>query len=280
MPRTAPRCRSSTPPRVKIWEACRAARPTMPARPSPRAEAAFAVWRKVPLQERGAKLRRWGELIEEHIDDLCRILTLEQGKPLAEARGEILQGATYFPWFAEEIRRAYGDVVPAPRAGVRPLTQKAAHRRGGRHHPLEFPLLHAAPQGRSGHRRRLPPSVVKPASATNPTARWRWPNFPAVRASRPGSSTSSPSDSGTIGREITQSPVVAQAELHRLHRRGQAACRGLRPPLLKQLLSLVTGRQCSLHRLRRRAAGRTLWPAPWGASSATLARPASAPTVF
>ena len=149
------------------------------------AEAAFAVWRHVPLQERGARLRRWGELIEEHIDDLCRILTLEQGKPLAEARGEILQGATYFPWFAEEIRRAYGDVVPAPRAGVRPLTQKQPIGVVGVITPWNFPSSmlprKAAPAIAAGCT-----LVVKPASATPYCA------LALAELSRRASSTSSP----------------------------------------------------------------------------------------
>lgn len=57
-------------------------------------------------------MRAWGQAIEDNLEDLARLLTLEEGKPLAEARGEIRQGASYFPWFAEEIRRAAGEVTP------------------------------------------------------------------------------------------------------------------------------------------------------------------------
>ncbi|WP_300785909.1 NAD-dependent succinate-semialdehyde dehydrogenase [uncultured Desulfovibrio sp.] len=170
------------------------------------AEAAFAVWRKVPLQERGARLRRWGELIEEHIDDLCRILTLEQGKPLAEARGEILQGASYFPWFAEEIRRAYGDVVPAPRAGVRPLTQKQPIGVVGVITPWNFPSSmlprKAAPAIAAGCT-----LVVKPASAT-PYCALALAELSRRAGIPAGVINVVTGDSGTIGREITQSPVV------------------------------------------------------------------------
>lgn len=76
------------------------------------AQAAFPAWKAKTPQERGDLLRAWGQAIEDNLEDLARLLTLEEGKPLAEARGEIRQGASYFPWFAEEIRRAAGEVTP------------------------------------------------------------------------------------------------------------------------------------------------------------------------
>jgi succinate-semialdehyde dehydrogenase / glutarate-semialdehyde dehydrogenase len=77
------------------------------------AQACFHRWKRVPAPERGVILRRWYELILSHQDELARILTSEQGKPLAEARGEIAYAASYVEWFAEEGRRAYGDTIPA-----------------------------------------------------------------------------------------------------------------------------------------------------------------------
>lgn len=71
-------------------------------------------WRALTARERSAILRRWFELLIEHQDDLARIMTLEQGKPLAEARGEIIYAASYLEWFAEEAKRAYGEVIPSP----------------------------------------------------------------------------------------------------------------------------------------------------------------------
>ncbi len=59
-------------------------------------------------------LRRWFDLMMEHQEDLAQILTAEQGKPLAEARGEIAYGASFIEWFAEEAKRVYGDVIPPP----------------------------------------------------------------------------------------------------------------------------------------------------------------------
>ena len=77
------------------------------------AQRAFASWREQSLEARGAILRRWGELILEHKEDLARILSEEQGKPLAESRGEIAYAASFIPWFAEEARRLYGQNIPS-----------------------------------------------------------------------------------------------------------------------------------------------------------------------
>jgi succinate-semialdehyde dehydrogenase/glutarate-semialdehyde dehydrogenase len=78
------------------------------------AEAAWPAWRALPSSERGHFLEAWYDLMIEHLEDLALIMTVEQGKPLAEARGEIRYGAGFIKWFAEEARRIYGDTVPAP----------------------------------------------------------------------------------------------------------------------------------------------------------------------
>ncbi|MEM7278970.1 MAG: NAD-dependent succinate-semialdehyde dehydrogenase [Pseudomonadota bacterium] len=78
------------------------------------AAAALQDWKGRPAKERASLLRRWYELVLENADDLARILTAEQGKPLAEAAGEIVYGANYIEWFAEEAKRVYGDTIPAP----------------------------------------------------------------------------------------------------------------------------------------------------------------------
>jgi len=77
------------------------------------ATGALAAWSGLTAKERAARLRRWYELILVHQEDLARIMTTEQGKPLAEARGEVLYGASFVEWFAEEAKRVYGDVIPA-----------------------------------------------------------------------------------------------------------------------------------------------------------------------
>jgi succinate-semialdehyde dehydrogenase/glutarate-semialdehyde dehydrogenase len=75
---------------------------------------ALASWSAKSAQQRAVLLRAWFDLIMQHQDDLAQILTQEQGKPLAEAKGEIAYGAAFIEWFAEEGKRIYGDVIPAP----------------------------------------------------------------------------------------------------------------------------------------------------------------------
>jgi succinate-semialdehyde dehydrogenase/glutarate-semialdehyde dehydrogenase len=86
------------------------------------AHAAFSGWRTTPAKTRAQLLRRWFDLILAHRDDLAAIMVSEQGKPLAEARGEIDYAASFIEWFAEEARRVYGDVVPSPWADRRMFT--------------------------------------------------------------------------------------------------------------------------------------------------------------
>lgn len=104
---------------------------TIPLSGAPEAEAAitaahkaFPAWSGLLAQERAARLFALAELIRAHADALADLLTLEQGKPLAEARGEVLGGAAYIQWFAEEARRVYGDVIPAPFPNRRILVTK------------------------------------------------------------------------------------------------------------------------------------------------------------
>src|SRR5690606_38123506 len=72
------------------------------------------LWAAKTALERSNLLRRWFALLQEHQEPLAQLLTLEQGKPLAEARGEIAYGASYLEWFAEEAKRIYGDVIAPP----------------------------------------------------------------------------------------------------------------------------------------------------------------------
>src|SRR5690606_31893806 len=83
------------------------------------ADRALPAWRAMPAKQRAQLIRRWYELCMENQDDLGRLLTLEQGKPLAEARGEIAYGASFLEWFSEEAKRVYGDVIPAAAADRR-----------------------------------------------------------------------------------------------------------------------------------------------------------------
>lgn len=83
------------------------------------AERAFPSWSKLLAKERANILRRWYELILEHTEDLAWLMTKEQGKPLAEARGEVAYGAGFVEFFAEEARRVYGETIPSFKAGTR-----------------------------------------------------------------------------------------------------------------------------------------------------------------
>ncbi len=85
---------------------------------------AFKVWKKYAAAERAAILRKWYELQMEHAEELAYLLTLEQGKPLAEALGEIKYGASFVEWFAEEARRVYGDTIPGHKRDIRITTIK------------------------------------------------------------------------------------------------------------------------------------------------------------
>ncbi|MBB1649486.1 MULTISPECIES: NAD-dependent succinate-semialdehyde dehydrogenase [Delftia] len=88
------------------------------------AERAFALWKQQTAEARARLLQRWFELMMENQEDLALIMTSEQGKPLAESRGEIAYAASYVQWFAEEARRIYGSTVPAPWADKRIIVTK------------------------------------------------------------------------------------------------------------------------------------------------------------
>lgn len=88
------------------------------------AQATLPEWRGRLAKDRASLLRRWHDLMLQHAEDLARLITLEQGKPLAEARGEIAYAAGFLEWFSEEAKRVYGRVIPSPWAERRVLTLK------------------------------------------------------------------------------------------------------------------------------------------------------------
>lgn len=88
------------------------------------AEAAQKIWAATPAKQRGIILRRWYDLMMQHQDDLGRIMTAEQGKPLAEAKGEVAYGASFIEFFAEEARRIYGETIPSPWPNARMIAIK------------------------------------------------------------------------------------------------------------------------------------------------------------
>ncbi|PWT77863.1 MAG: succinate-semialdehyde dehydrogenase (NADP(+)), partial [Acidobacteria bacterium] len=78
------------------------------------AKKAWGEWRRRPAKDRSSLLRKWHDLMLANVDDLGKLMTAEQGKPLAEAKGEILYAAGFIEWFAEEAKRVYGDTIPSP----------------------------------------------------------------------------------------------------------------------------------------------------------------------
>jgi len=78
------------------------------------AKDAFSDWSRKPAKERSNLLRRWHDLIMSNVDDLGALMTAEQGKPLAEAKGEVAYAASFIEWFGEEAKRVYGDTIPSP----------------------------------------------------------------------------------------------------------------------------------------------------------------------
>ena len=104
------------------------------------AEAALPGWSATTPHERGVILRRWGQLIMSHQEALAQLMTAEQGKPLAEARGEVAYGMSFIDWFAEEAKRAYGDVIPSVVAGKRYLTLRQAAGVAAAITPWNFPI--------------------------------------------------------------------------------------------------------------------------------------------
>jgi succinate-semialdehyde dehydrogenase/glutarate-semialdehyde dehydrogenase len=129
------------------------------------AAAAFPAWAARPAKERAGLLRRWFELVMAHQEDLARIMTAEQGKPLTESRGEIAYAASFIEWFAEEGKRADGEVLQSPVKGRRLLVLRQPVGVSAAITPWNFPAAmitrKAAPALAAGC-----PMIVKPASAT------------------------------------------------------------------------------------------------------------------
>ncbi|MFA5902153.1 MAG: NAD-dependent succinate-semialdehyde dehydrogenase [Hyphomicrobium sp.] len=171
------------------------------------AHRAFPAWSKLLAKERSKILRRWYDLIVEHADELALLLTREQGKPLAEARGEIIYGANFVELFAEEAKRVYGETIPTHKADARVIVMKQPIGVVGAITPWNFPSAMIT--------RKVSPAlaagctvVVKPAEDTPLSAlalaelaqRAGVPKgvFNVVTAKNPE----------PVGRALTESPLV------------------------------------------------------------------------
>ncbi len=123
------------------------------------------LWQQKSASERSVILKRWYELMISNVDDLARIMTLEQGKPLTEAKGEVMYGASFIQWFAEEGKRVYGETIPSPTGDKRLMTVKQPVGVAAAITPWNFPIAmltrKAAPALAAGCS-----FIVKPANQT------------------------------------------------------------------------------------------------------------------
>ncbi|SKA91343.1 succinate-semialdehyde dehydrogenase / glutarate-semialdehyde dehydrogenase [Thiothrix eikelboomii] len=133
------------------------------------AEAALPAWRALTAKERGSRLRRWFELMMANQEELAQLMTLEQGKPLAEARGEIAYAASFIEWFAEEAKRVYGETIPGHQADKRIVVIKQPIGVAAAITPWNFPSAmitrKAAPALAAGCTMVLKPAPQTPFSA-------------------------------------------------------------------------------------------------------------------
>lgn len=133
------------------------------------AERVLPAWRALTAKERSARIRRWGELMLQRQEELARLLCTEQGKPLAEAKGEVAYAASFLEWFAEEAKRVYGDVIPSHKVDARIVVIKQAIGVVAAITPWNFPLAmvtrKVGPALAAGCTMILKPSEETPLSA-------------------------------------------------------------------------------------------------------------------
>ncbi|MDE1180345.1 NAD-dependent succinate-semialdehyde dehydrogenase [Paraburkholderia sp.] len=167
---------------------------------------AFPAWRALTAKERSARVRRWGELMLENRDALAELLTREQGKPLAEARGEVAYAASFLEWFAEEAKRNYGDVIPSPKPDTKIIVTREPVGVVAAITPWNFPLAmitrKAGPALAAGCTMVLKPSEETPLSAFALAVLAGQAGIP------PGVFNVVSGDAVAIGNALTASPVV------------------------------------------------------------------------
>ena len=170
------------------------------------ADAAWATWRARPAKARANLMRRWFELMMEHQEDLAVLMTSEQGKPLAESRGEIAYAASFVEWFAEEGKRVYGDVIDHPLPGKRIVVLKQPIGVVASITPWNFPAAmitrKCAPALAAGC-----PVVIRPASQT-PFSALALADLADRAGIPPGVINVVTGPSGPMGAELTSNPTV------------------------------------------------------------------------
>ena len=170
------------------------------------ANVAFKSWKSKTAKERSIILKKWHDLILENIDDLAHIMTVEQGKPLAEAKGEITMGTTYIEFYAEECKRVYGDIIPDPLPDRRIVVIKQPVGVVGAITPWNFPSTmitrKCAPALGVGC-----PVVIKPASQT-PFSALALAVLAEEAGFPEGVFNVVTGSAAEIGKELTENPIV------------------------------------------------------------------------
>lgn len=200
------------------------------------AQRAFERWREQTAESRARVLRRWFELMLEHQEDLALLMTSEQGKPLAEARGEIAYAASYIEWFAEEARRVYGDVIPSPWGDKRIVVTKEPVGVCAAITPWNFPAAMIT--------RKVAPAlaagctiVVKPAAQT-PLSALALAELAQRAGVPPGVFSVLTGEARALGAVLTASPLVRKLSFTGSTEVGRVLAAQCAPTLKKLSLEL------------------------------------------
>ena len=200
------------------------------------ANRAWPTWRGKTAKERSMILRKWNDLMLANVDDLALILTSEQGKPLAEAKGEVTIGAAYVEWFAEEARRVYGDVIPTIANDRRLVVVKEPVGVCAAITPWNFPC--------SMITRKVSPAlaagctvVIKPAEAT-PYSAFALAELAHRAGFPPGVLNVITGDAPSIGGEMCANPIVRKVSFTGSTEVGRLLMRQVAPTIKKISLEL------------------------------------------
>ena len=203
------------------------------------ADRAWPAWRRKTAKERAAVLRAWFDLILAHQEDLAKLMTAEQGKPMAESRGEVIYGASFIEWFAEEAKRIYGDTIPTVANDRRLLVFKEPIGVAAAITPWNFPNAMIT--------RKVAPAlaagctvVVKPAEQT-PLSALALAELAARAGFPPGVFNVVPADEArsiNVGKALCESPVVRKLSFTGSTAVGRILMQQCAPTLKKLSLEL------------------------------------------
>lgn len=200
------------------------------------ADTAWKGWKALTAKERCAYLRRWFNLIQDNAEDIAQIMTAEQGKPLAEARGEVQYAASFIEWFSEEGKRAYGDVIPTPAADKRLVVVKESVGVCAAITPWNFPAAmitrKAAPALAAGCTMLVRPADATPFTALALAALAEQAGIPA------GVFNVLTGKSRVIGAELTANPTVRKLSFTGSTEVGRKLAEQCAPTLKKLSLEL------------------------------------------